>query len=132
MANRWKDWYEQGKRDYERALLDIRYGYYEWACFTLQQAAEKVVKALGLARGMTLWGPSLTEMLKLIGQDVEVPTEVLDSGRLLDLFYIPPRYPNGFASGKPADYFTETQAREALNAADEVIRFCEGHLRECR
>ncbi len=29
MANRWKDWYEQGKRDRERALLDIQYGYYE-------------------------------------------------------------------------------------------------------
>lgn len=56
MANRWRDWYEQGKRDYERALLDVQHGYYEWACFTCQQAAEKVVKALGLARNITLWG----------------------------------------------------------------------------
>ncbi|MBO9362072.1 MAG: HEPN domain-containing protein [Thermoflexus sp.] len=73
MANRWKDGYEQGKRDRERALLDIQYGYYEWACFTLQQSAEKVVKALGLALGLTLWGHSLTEMLKWIGQRIEVP-----------------------------------------------------------
>ncbi len=126
--NRWKDWYEQGKRDYERALIDIRYGYYEWACFTLQQATEKVIKGLGLARGLTLWGHSLTEMLKWIGESLEVPPEILDRARLLDLYYIPPRYPNGFASGKPADYFTEAQAREALDAADQIIRFCEGHL----
>lgn len=126
--NRWRDWYEQGKRDYQRALLDIRYGYHEWACFTLQQSTEKVIKALGLARGVTLWGHSLTEMLKRLGQDLPVPEEVLESARRLDLYYIPPRYPNGFASGKPADYFTEAQAREALNAADQVIRFCESHL----
>jgi len=132
--NRWKDWYEQGKRDYERALIDVQYGYYEWACFTLQQSAEKVIKALGLARGLTLWGHSLTEMLKLIGQEtgIEVPAAILDRARLLDLYYIPPRYPNGFASGKPADYFTEAQAREALDAADQIIRFCEGYLPESR
>jgi len=87
-----------------------------------------VIKALGLARGVTLWGHSLTEMLKLLQQDLEIPEEVLDSARLLDLYYIPPRYPNGFASGKPADYFTETQAQEGLYAADRIIRFCEGHL----
>ena len=128
--NRWKDWYDQGKRDYERALIDVQYRYYEWACFTLQQSAEKVIKALGLARGLTLWGHSLTEMLKWIEQEtgIEVPAAILDQARRLDLYYIPPRYPNGFASGKPADYFTEAQAREALDAADQIIRFCERHL----
>lgn len=126
--NRWKDWYEQGKRDYSRALIDIQYGYYEWACFTLQQATEKVVKALGMAQHLTLWGHSLTEMLQLIGKCLEVPPEILDRARLLDLYYIPPRYPNGFASGKPADYFTEAQAQEALHAADQVIQFCERYL----
>lgn len=126
--NRWKDWYEQGKRDHERALIDIRYGYYEWACFTLQQSVEKIIKALGLWRGLTLWGHSLTEMLKLITLELDVPAAILDRARLLDLYYIPPRYPNSFASGKPADYFTEAQAREALDAADQIIRFCEGHL----
>lgn len=128
--NRWRDWYEQSKRDYERALIDIQYGYYEWACFTLQQSAEKAIKALGMARGLTLWGHSLTEMLKWIEQEtgIEVPASVLDRARLLDLYYIPPRYPNSFASGKPADYFTEAQAREALDAADQIIRFCESLL----
>lgn len=128
MANRWKDWYEQGKRDRERALLDIQHGYYEWACFTLQQSVEKIIKALGLALGLTLWGHSLTEMLKLIERHIPVPPEILDYARSLDFYYIAPRYPNGFPSGKPADYFTEAQAREALVAADHIIRFCESHL----
>ena len=29
--NRWKDWLDQGKRDLERAQLDIQYKYFEWA-----------------------------------------------------------------------------------------------------
>ncbi len=37
-------------------------------------------------------------------------------------------YEHGFAAGKPADYFTEKQAREALDAASRIIRFCESHL----
>lgn len=117
--NRWRDWYEHGRRDYTRTL---------WAWFTFQQASEKVVKAVGLARGVTLGGHSLTDMRRRLSQELAVPEAVLDSARLLDLSSIPPRYPNGFAAGKPADYFSETQAREGLHAADRVIRFCESHL----
>jgi HEPN domain-containing protein len=126
--NRWRDWYEQGKRDLRKALLDIEHEFYEWACFSFQQSAEKVIKGLALNRGLTLWGHSLTEMLNLMSAHVEIPDDVIDSARLLDLYYIPPRYPNGFASGKPGDYFTKKQAREAKDAANSIVRFCEGHL----
>ncbi len=34
----------------------------------------------------------------------------------------------GFSSGKPADYFTKKQAQEAVNAADQIIRFFESIL----
>ncbi|MCS6962504.1 HEPN domain-containing protein [Thermoflexus sp.] len=120
MASRWKDGYEHPQ--HSAWILN------EWACFTLQRSVEKIIKALGLALGLTLWGHSLTEMLKLIEQRIPVPPEILDDARSLDFYYIPPRYPNGFPSGKPADYFTEAQAREALDAADHIIGFCESHL----
>ncbi len=123
--NRWKDWYEQGKRDYQRALLDLEYGYYEWACFTAQQAAEKVIKGLGLRLGITLWGHSLLEMMKVLANTIPISEEILERATSLDLYYIPARYPNGFAAGKPADYFSKKQAQEALHAADSIIRFCE-------
>jgi hypothetical protein len=38
--NRYKDWFEQGKRDLERARIDLEHEYFEWACFTSQQAGE--------------------------------------------------------------------------------------------
>jgi len=126
--NRWKDWYEQGKRDMERAILDLEYKYYEWACFTSQQSAEKVVKGFALKLGLNLWGHSLTEMFNILSSRTEIPLEIREKARLLDLYYIPSRYPNGFPAGKPADYFTEKQAREAIDAASSIIRFCEGLL----
>lgn len=126
--NRWKDWYEQGKRDMERAMLDLEYAYYEWACFTSQQSAEKAVKALALKSGFNIWGHSLTEMFKILSQKIEVEKQIIDKAKLLDMYYIPARYPNGFPAGKPADYFTERQAKEAIDAAGNIIRFCEGFL----
>jgi HEPN domain-containing protein len=32
---------KQALRDYEKAKLDFEHSYYEWCCFTCQQAAEK-------------------------------------------------------------------------------------------
>jgi HEPN domain-containing protein len=126
--NRWKDWYEQGKRDLTRARLDVDHRFYEWACFTSQQSGEKVIKGLALKLGLTIWGHSLTEILRILSERIPIPEKLKDDAKLLDLYYIPPRYPNGFPSGKPADYFTEKQAREAVDAADYILRFCESHL----
>ena len=126
--NRWRDWYEQGKRDMERAKLDIEYKYYEWACFTLQQSTEKVVKALALRLGFNLWGHSVREIFNILSSKIEIAEDIKEKAKLLDMYYIQPRYPNGFPAGKPADYFTEKQAKEALYAADSIFRFCEGHL----
>lgn len=126
--NRWKDWLEQGKRDFERAKLDLVNKYFEWACFTSQQSAEKVLKAVALKLGLNIWGHSLTEIINILAGKIDVPEELKDNAKLLDIYYIPTRYPNGFPSGKPADYFTEKQAKEAIDAAGNIIRFCESHL----
>ncbi len=126
--DRWKDWLEQGKRDFNRAKLDLENKYYEWACFTSQQSGEKVLKALALKLGLNIWGHSLTEIINILTVKIEIPESLKDNARQLDIYYIPTRYPNGFPSGKPADYFTEKQAKEAIDAADNIIRFCESLL----
>ncbi|KUK14716.1 MAG: HEPN domain-containing protein [Synergistetes bacterium] len=125
--NRWKDWYEQAKRDLERAKIDVEHRYYEWACFTCQQATEKVIKALGMKMGLELWGHSLLEMLKILEEEteIEIPQNLKLMAKELDKYYIPTRYPNGFPSGKPADYFSEIDAERAINAANSIFRFCE-------
>ena len=128
--NRWKDWLEQAKRDLKKAELDYEYKYYEWACFTAQQSAEKALKAVGYFLGFDLWGHSLTEMLNLLKEKVKFPREFEEYTKILDKYYIPTRYPNGFPSGKPADYFTEREAKEAINASSKILRFCESYISE--
>lgn len=108
--------------------MDIAHEFYEWACFTAQQSAEKVLKGLALNLGITIWGHSLNELLVILNESISIGKEIKDMGKLLDIYYIPTRYPNGFSSGKPADYFTEKQAQEAVDAADNIARFCESLL----
>lgn len=46
MPERSSDWLRQAEVDIEKAKLDLDWGYFEWACFTAQQAAEKAIKSL--------------------------------------------------------------------------------------
>jgi len=126
--NRYKDWLEQGERDREKAALDFMHGYYEWCCFTAQQAAEKAAKALAMKINFDVWGHSVTSILKLLSEQLELPPEVVEAAQLLDTYYIPTRYPNGFSIGKPADYYNKRMAGEALDACEKIIKFCQGAI----
>jgi len=125
--NRYRDWLEQAERDLSRADIDLRYEYWEWACFTAQQAAEKAVKALLMARGYSVWGHAITPMLRGV-EEIAVPDGFIELAQLLDAHYIPTRYPNGFPEGKPADYYNHQKAEEAVDAAKDIIRFCKDRL----
>ncbi len=125
--NRYRDWLAQALRDLEKTKTDIRYEYWEWACFTAQQAAEKAVKALLMYRGADVWGHAITPMVRALA-DLDVPPKLIEQAQLLDTFYIPTRYPNGFPQGKPADYYNAAKAQEAFDAASTLVRFCQDYL----
>ena len=122
------NWLAQAKRDLEKAHLDLEHAYYEWACFTAHQAAEKAVKAVFQAQGRSIRGHALLQMLPEIQKGARGPEELLHAARVLDRYYIEARYPNGFASGAPMEYFDQILATEAIHAADEIVRFCSDHL----
>ena len=61
-------------------------------------------------------------------EEIAVPAELVEHAQLLDVHYIPTRYPNGFAEGKPADYYNRAKAEEAVDAATQIIRFCRDHI----
>jgi HEPN domain-containing protein len=125
--NRYRDWLDQAERDLRRARIDIQFEFWEWACFTTQQAAEKAVKALLMNWGIAVWGHAITPMLGRL-EGVQAPETVVSDAQLLDAYYIPSRYPNGFPEGKPADYFNKRKAEEAVDAAAEIIRFCHNNI----
>ena len=128
MPSRHEDWLRQAKRDLEQARYNARGEYYEWACFSAQQAAEKAVKALYQKLGADAWGHSIHHMLKALPGDLTPEERLLERAKWLDRQYIPPRYPNSVAQGIPADYYGVEDAREAIEHADAIVRFCEDHI----
>jgi HEPN domain-containing protein len=49
--------------------------------------------------------------------------ELKAAARCLDRHYIPPRYPNAYAAGSPFEFYDESTAREAIDAAGKVLKF---------
>jgi HEPN domain-containing protein len=122
------DWMRQSERDLEKSRLDLEHAYFDWACFTAHQAAEKAVKALHQSRNRSVRGHGLVQLLTSLKEDPAAPEEVLHAGRVLDRYYIEARYPNGFSDGAPVDHFDQKLAQEAVDAADGIVRFCRRHL----
>ncbi len=54
---------DQAEGDLKHALSDIEHGFYEWSCFSFQQAAEKAVKAVIQKMGAEAWGQSISDLL---------------------------------------------------------------------
>jgi HEPN domain-containing protein len=128
MRQRSKDWFRQAERDLQSARAQREDKFFEWACFISQQAAEKAVKAVYYKLGGEAWGHSVTELLKGLKEKISFPDDLLKYSRYLDKFYIPARYPNGWAEGIPSEYITEEDAENAINYSEKIIQFCKGIL----
>lgn len=123
MPSRARDWFNQALRDLEQAEDSRRAGRHEWACFAAHQASEKAVKALHLHSGQEAWGHVIARLLQELPETVLVPEELVEKGRVLDNFYIPPRYPNSHPQGAPFEHYGPLQSEEALRYAREIIEF---------
>ncbi len=124
-----QDWLAQAERDLESAAYLRQGEFHEWAAFAAQQAAEKAMKAVYQRFGGDAWGHSCYQLLAGLREEREFDRpDLLDAARLLDRFYIPARYPNGWDAGAPKDLIGERDAGDAITCAGEIIRFCQGLL----
>ena len=128
MPNRSADWLNQALRDIEQAEDSRQAGRHEWACFAAQQAAEKAVKALLLFFGQEAWGHVVAKLLGELPKHVAVPGELIEKGRILDNFYIPPRYPNSHPEGAPFEHYGPLHSEEAIRYAREIIEFVNSQM----
>ncbi len=122
------DWMDQARGDLDHARADLAGGFYEWACFSAQQAAEKAVKAVFQKLGDEAWGRSVAGLLQELAQRREVPQELQDLALELDKAYIPTRYPNAHPRGAPRRLYTRQEAERLVTYADRILAFCEGLL----
>ncbi|MDA8307771.1 MAG: HEPN domain-containing protein [Deltaproteobacteria bacterium] len=63
-------------------------------------------------------------LLRDLSQVMGVPEPVIRSAMRLDRHYIPTRYPNGFDTGAPKEYYTDEDADQAIQDAKAVLDFC--------
>ena len=89
-----RDWIEEAKGDPEHAISDMERGFYNRACFSAQQSAEKAVKAVFQKMGAKAWGHSIADLLEELSRFHTVSEELKEAALELDKAYIPARYPN--------------------------------------
>ncbi|MGD2157662.1 MAG: HEPN domain-containing protein [Anaerolineales bacterium] len=125
MGNRYLDWFRQAEADLQHARHSLEDGDFEWSCFAAHQAAEKALKSVFLKMGLDAWGHTITVLIGNLPETVGQPSETLiNYARILDKYYIPTRYPNGFDSGAPTDYYTEEESSNAIRQAEAILEFC--------
>lgn len=128
MVERSRDWLDQAEGDLEHAKNDLMSGFYDWACFSAQQSAEKAVKAVFQKLGAEAWGHSVYDLLSSLRSRLEVDEDLLDYALELDKVYIPARYPNAHPSSSPRRRYTKREAERLIGYAEKIFRFCEGIL----
>lgn len=122
------DWMSQAESDLDHARHDVEAGFFEWACFSAQQAAEKAAKAVFQRTGDEAWGHSVADLLQAIDARHTVSDDLIDAALELDKAYISTRYPDAHPSGTPRDRYTRKEAKRLVSYADQILRFCQDLL----
>jgi len=128
--DRSKDWLDEANGDLEHARNDMQGGFYNWACFSAQQAAEKAIKAVFQRMGAEAWGHSAADLLKELAKKQVVSEDLVDASLELDKAYIPTRYPNAHPSGSPRSRYTKEESRRLIGYAEKIVQFCSNLLSE--
>jgi HEPN domain-containing protein len=127
-VERSKDWLAQAQGDLDHARNDLAHGYFDWACFSAQQSAEKAIKAMLHRAGVEAWGRSVADLLQELAGSTPVADDLFDAAFELDKAYIGARYPDAHPSGTPRARYTRTEAGRMVGYADAIVRFSEGLL----
>lgn len=125
-------WFHQAFYDLKATRWNIKGGFYDTACFLAQQTGEKALKSLlyyGGNRRSALLTHSLVEMIRTGGAEVAALNKLLDEARILDLHYVPSRYPNGIPSGYPHQFYGKKVAEQALTASEKIFSTIRDYFR---
>ena len=126
--DRSKDWMDEAEGDLEHARSDLDRGFYNWACFSAQQSAEKAIKAVFQKMHAEAWGHSAADLLQELSKKHNVPSDLVDVALELDKAYIPTRYPNAHPSGSPRRKYTKEESKRLVGYAERILKFCSGIL----
>lgn len=120
-----REWFKLADEDLEYAKSGFEEtDNYRMVCFDCQQVAEKYLKGyLQFKRVKFPKVHSLIELLTLAKSVDREFGEIEGEGKVLDKYYISTRYPGGVA-----EIFNKGDAREALDAVEEIVEFIKNKI----
>jgi len=119
-------WLNQAENDLAFAQAGARDGFYSQVCVLCQQASEKALKSMVLAKKK---GVAFTHSLTELCRTLRINGQLLHAANVLDLYYTAGRYPDVLPGGAPYRNFSSEQAREALRFAGLFIKRARGTLK---
>ena len=118
-----REWMNRARSNLTRARKPVPGAYLEDSCFDAQQAAEKAIKAIMIAREIEFpHVHDLGALLFLLEETGETVPEAIRTAVSLTTYATTTRYPN------PGTPVTEQEYREAIAVAEAVVRWAEGRL----
>ncbi len=127
-----KRWLKQAEFDIKAARDSLKDGNYNWSCFQSQQSAEKALKSFLYNFGYTsIYTHSVKILLNECKKLEKSFSQLLEYGKILDMFYIPTRYPNGLDTEiVPSEYFDKEDSEKCLNCAILILEKVKKFLKE--
>ena len=117
-----KSWLEFADYDLKTARWEVEGEIYTSACYSCQQAAEKALKALLLAKQGVIHKVHSLDFLISKLKVFQIDTLFIeDEARELDQYYITTRYPGQY--GGPEGLYSEMDAKQAIAAAETILKF---------
>ena len=109
--------------DLEHAKKSLEWKSYEWAQFAAEQAAEKALKAVCIEHKT---GFTRTHDLTFLARKAGAGGEIIEKCGILNSFYTFSRYPD--AAEEMGGKLMQKAALDGINAAEEVIKWCQNQI----
>jgi HEPN domain-containing protein len=118
-----QEWLNRARSNLVRAQATLPSVYLEDLCFDAQQAAEKAIKAVLIARGVDFpLVHDLARLLTLLAQSGERIPQAIADATDLTRFAVATRYPS------VTEPVTTAEHRRAVAIAEAVVRWAEGRI----
>lgn len=121
-------WLKFCDEDLRAADATLKDNIFSAVCFHSQQAVEKAIKAIVLAKlGKVPRDHSLLRLAEM-SDDKELFELHKEELRFLDMFYVPTRYPDALPGSLPEGLPNEEDAEKAVVCAKKVVKFIKRRL----
>lgn len=119
-------WLYFAREDLAAAQSVLASGIWNQVCFHSQQCVEKALKS-ALSQGPQPL-PKTHSIAELVARLPLILTATLPATTMdLDAYYVPTRYPDALPGMLPTGLPAESDAREAFNIAQQVLKTIEHH-----